>query len=311
MANILVTGGAGFIGSHLTTRFVEMGHHVRVMDDFSTGHRANIAHVMNKVDLHESDLRKLEDCMAACEGIDFVFHQGAIPSVPKSVDNPQASHDANVNGTFNVLRAAVHHKVKRVVYAASSSAYGDTEESPKHEGIKPTPLSPYAVQKYAGENYCRAFFECYGLETLSMRYFNVFGARQDPKSQYAAAIPAFVTAILRDEPPTIFGDGEQTRDFTYIDNVVEGNILAMKVDRMQGQVVNVACGGQISVNQVIAAINKVLGKDVKPNHVDRRPGDVRHSCAAIGLAKELLGYEPIVDFEEGLRRAIDYYKTLV
>jgi len=310
MANILVTGGAGFIGSHLTTRFVELGHSVRVLDDFSTGHRENIAHVADKIDLHERDLRSLDDCMNACDGIDYVFHEGAIPSVPKSVDDPQASHDANINGTFNMLRAATHHKIKRFIYAASSSAYGDTEESPKHEGMKATPLSPYAAQKHTGETYCLAFFECYGLETLSVRYFNVFGTRQDPKSQYAAAIPAFCTAILNGEPPLIYGDCEQTRDFTYIDNIVHGNVLAMEVKETRGQSVNVACGGQISVNQVIAAINDALGTSVKPKYVARRTGDVLHSCAAIGLAKELLGYDPTVSFEEGLRLAIDYYKTL-
>jgi UDP-glucose 4-epimerase len=239
-----------------------------------------------------------------------VFHEAAVPSVPKSVDDPQTSHDANINGTFNVLRAAVARKVRRVIYAASSSAYGDTEVSPKNEGIRPDPLSPYAAQKLAGETYARAFFACYGLETISLRYFNVFGARQDPASQYAAAIPAFVSAIIRGTPPTVYGDGEQTRDFTYIDNVVHANMLAMDVDRTSGQCVNVASGGAVSVNQAIATINRVLGTNVRPRYAPARTGDVRHSSADIRLARELLGYQPIVDFEEGLRRAIEYYKEL-
>ncbi len=310
MANVLVTGGAGFIGSHLTTALVERGHVVRVLDDFSTGSHGNLAHLDDRFDLIEGDMRDPAQCLEACRDVEWVFHQAAIPSVPKSVDDPQASHDVNVNGTFNILRAAVERKVRRVIYAASSSAYGDTAESVKHERIMPEPLSPYAVQKLMGEAYARAFSECFGLETISLRYFNVFGSRQNPRSQYAAAIPAFVTAILRGEPPTIYGDGEQTRDFSYIDNVVRANMLAMEVKRTRGEVVNVACGCAISVNAVIAAINRLLGTDVAPHHVPSRPGDVRHSCADVALAKELLGYEPLVTFEEGLRRAIDYYSRI-
>ena len=310
MANVLVTGGAGFIGSHLATRFVELEHHVRVFDDFSTGHRENLAHLDGRIELLEADMRHPQDCQRACTDIDFVFHEAAIPSVPKSVEEPQASHDANVSGTFNMLRAAVDHKVRRFIYAASSSAYGDTDVSPKHEGIRPDPLSPYAVQKLAGEHYARAFFECYGLETISLRYFNVFGARQDPESQYAAVIPAFVMAILRGESPTVYGDGEQTRDFTYVDNVVHGNLLAMEAEKTHGETVNVACGGEFSVNRVVAEINRLLGTNVEPQHVDPRPGDVRHSCADIRLAGKLLGYEPTVTFEDGLRRVIEYYRSL-
>jgi len=310
MANYLVTGGAGFIGSHLTTRLADLGHSVRVFDNFSTGKRSNLEHVAGTVDIFEGDLRYPEECLRACHDIDVVFHEAAIPSVPMSLENPQDSHDANVTGTFNMLRAAHQQKVKRFIYAGSSSAYGDTEESPKHEGIVPAPLSPYAVQKLAGEHYCRAFYECYGLETISLRYFNVFGPRQDPKSQYAAAIPAFVTLILRDQQPTVFGDGTQTRDFTYIDNVVHGNILAAQVKRIRGEVVNLACGVRISVNQVIFRINELLGKDVPTNFVERRPGDILHSCADIRMARELLGFEPQIDFEEGLSRAIDYYRSI-
>ena len=311
MANVLVTGGAGFIGSHLTTELAERGHSVRVLDDFSTGRRDNLAHLEDRFDLIEGDIRDPAKCREACAGIEFIFHQAAIPSVPKSVDDPQASHDANINGTFNILCAAVEGKVRRFIYAASSSAYGDTAESPKHERIRPEPLSPYAVQKLTGEQYARAFFQCFGLETISMRYFNVFGARQAPGSEYAAAIPAFVSAILRGEPPIVYGDGEQTRDFTYIDNVVHANILAMEADRTCAEVVNVACGRAISVNQVITAINRLLGTQVAPRHAPPRRGDVLHSCADVSLAKELLGYRPLVSFEDGLSLAIDYYRELV
>jgi nucleoside-diphosphate-sugar epimerase len=310
MANILVTGGAGFIGSHLATRFVELGHRVCVFDNLSTGHRSNLLHLGGRVELIEADLRDAEACLKACKGIEFVFHEAALGSVPKSVEDPQTYHDVNINGTFNILRAAVGQKVRRFIYAGSSSAYGDSEESPKHEAMCPQPLSPYAVQKLTGEEYARAFHVCYGLETITLRYFNVFGPRQDPKSQYAAAIPAFVSAILHGQSPTIYGDGEQSRDFTYIDNVVDGNVLAMSAKKACGEVVNVACGGQITVNQVIAAINKALGTNVRPQYVDPRPGDVRHSCADIRLATTLLGFRPKVSFEDGLRRAIDYYRSI-
>ena len=311
MANVLVTGGAGFIGSHLATRMVELGHRTRVLDNFETGHRRNLEHLTGRIELIEADIRDPSACARSCQGIDYVFHEAALGSVPKSVDEPRDSHDININGTFNVLLAAAERKVRRVIYAGSSSAYGDTEESPKHEGINPAPLSPYAVQKLTGEEYCRVFSECFGLETITLRYFNVFGTRQDPASQYAAAIPAFVTAMLRGERPTVFGDGEQSRDFTYVDDVVEGNRLAMEAGRTRGETVNVACGGSITVNQVIAAVNRVLGTRIEPAYADPRPGDVRHSSADIGLAQRLLGFRPAVPFEEGLRRAVDYYRSLV
>lgn len=311
MHHILVTGGSGFIGSHLTTRLIEEGHRVRVLDDFSSGRMINLAHVAEQYDLIEGDIRDWETCEAACEGVDFVFHQAAIGSVPKSIDDPQPSHEVNINGTFHLLRAAASHQVKRFIYAGSSSAYGDTEVSPKHEGLTPNPLSPYAVQKLTGEYYCRAFSSCFGLETITLRYFNVFGDRQDPRSQYAAAIPAFVTAMLLGQAPTVYGDGEQSRDFTHIDNVVEANLLAMKAERTSGESVNIACGGQITINEVIRRLNEVIGVQVEAKHVDPRPGDVRHSCADISLARKLLGYEPRVSFGEGLERAIEYYKSIV
>ncbi len=311
MADYLVTGGAGFIGSHLVAHLVDQGHTVRVLDNFSSGNRENLAEVAGSIELIEGDIRDAAQCMSACRDVEVVFHEAAIPSVPTSVDNPAASHDANINGTFNMLMAARDCKCRRLIYAASSSAYGDTPTSPKHEAIMPEPLSPYAVQKLAGEHYARAFYECFGLETLSVRYFNVFGQRQSPKSQYAAAIPAFVTGILAGEPPTVYGDGEQTRDFTFIDNVVHANVLAAEAEETHGECVNVACGEGISVNAVIARINELLGTDVQPEHVAPRQGDVRHSLADISLARKLIGFEPKVLFEDGLRRAIDYYASLV
>lgn len=308
MANYLVTGGAGFIGSHIVERLVADGQRVRVLDDFSSGKRENLAPFASQIEIMEGDLRRPEDCRRACDGIEVVYHEGAVPSVPKSVADPATSHQANVDGTFNLLMAARDAGCRRVIYAASSSAYGDQPELPKRETACPAPLSPYAVNKLVGEHYLRTFFLCYGLETISLRYFNVFGPRQDPKSQYAAAIPAFVSAILKNEPPTIFGDGEQTRDFTYIDNVVHANILAAQAPRTEGQVVNVACGESVTINQIIRIINEQLGKQVKPKHVPERAGDVKHSLAAIDLARQVIGYEPIVSFAEGLRRAIEWYQ---
>jgi len=310
MGKYLVTGGAGFIGSHLTTRLVEKGHSVRVLDDLSSGKVENLSSVAGSVELITGDIRDPEQCRRACDGIEIVFHEAAIPSVPKSVDHPAASHDANINGTFNMLMAAAAQKCRRVIYAASSSAYGNSEVSPKHEGLATAPLSPYAVQKLAGEMYGRAFYECFGLETLSIRYFNVFGPRQDPRSQYAAAIPAFVSCILVDQSPTIYGDGEQTRDFTYVDNVVHGNLLAAEAAKTCGQTINIACGRKISVNQIIQEINNLLGKNVQPKYVPVRKGDVKHSLADISRAQKLIGYEPKVHFDEGLRLAIDYYASV-
>ena len=310
MANCLVTGGAGFIGSHLVRGLLAEGHSVRVFDNYSSGKRENLYEVADRIDLFEGDLRYPEEILRACRGMELIFHQAAIPSVPRSVENPGESHDTNITGTFNLLQAAVQQKCRRLIYAASSSAYGDLKESPKHERMVPQPLSPYAVQKLTGELYCRTFYECWRLETISLRYFNVFGPRQDPESDYAAAIPAFVTAILSGQPPTVYGDGDQTRDFTYVDNVVHGNLLAAKMPKAQGQVVNLACGERISVNEVILTISEFLGRGIRPVHKKARPGDVRHSTADIRLATKLLGFKPKVSFPEGLSRAIDYYKSL-
>lgn len=310
MANYLVTGGGGFIGSHLVHGFLEQGHAVRVLDDFSSGRRENLTEVADQVDILEGDMRDPAICAQACQDIDVVFHEAAIPSVPVSVEKPVPSHEANITGTFNMLLAAKDRKCRRFIYAASSSAYGESPVSPKHEELKPTPLSPYAVQKLAGELYLRAFYECYGLETFGIRYFNVFGPRQNPKSQYAAAIPAFVTAILANEPPKVYGDGEQTRDWTYVENVVHANTLAAEAKQTRGDVVNAACGEQISVNAIIARINELLDKDIQPNYLPPRAGDIKHSLADNALAKKLIGYEPKILFEDGLRRAIDYYAGL-
>jgi len=309
MTRYLITGGAGFIGSHLVERLVAEGQSVRVLDNFATGKRANLASFADKIELIEGDLRNPDDCRTACEGIDIVFHEGAVPSVPLSVQDPVTSHEANIDGTFNILMATRDAKCRRLIYAASSSAYGDQPESPKRESAKPSPLSPYAVNKLIGEYYGQAFYQCWGLETIALRYFNVFGPRQDPKSQYAAAIPAFVTAILRGESPIVYGDGEQTRDFTYIENVVHANLLAAQAPRTQGEVINIACGQSITINQIIRQINAVLGKDIEIDYHDERPGDVKHSLADVSLAKQVIGYEPVVTFEEGLRRAIEWYRV--
>jgi nucleoside-diphosphate-sugar epimerase len=280
-----------------------------VLDNLSTGRIENLDPVRDRIEFIRDDMRDPGVCGRACRDIEIVFHQAAVPSVPRSVENPRESHDANLTGTFNMLMAARDAGCRRFIMAASSSAYGELEVSPKVETLLPQPLSPYAMAKLGGELYCNVFFQCYGLETIALRYFNVFGPRQDPKSTYAAAIPAFVTAILNDRSPTVFGDGEQTRDFTFIANVVQANLLAAGASQVRGEVVNIGNGAQISVNQVIRRINELLGKDVKQVYADPRPGDVRHSLADITKARELLGYKASVDFDEGLRRSIDYYRN--
>jgi len=303
----LVTGGAGFIGSHLVERLVADGATVRVLDNFSTGKRANLAPFLSRIELIEGDIREAEACARACHGVEVVFHEAALPSVPKSLADPVTTHDVNVNGTLNMLVAAREAGARRFIYAASSSAYGETPTLPKVETIPPEPLSPYAVQKLLGEQYCQVFSRCYGLQTLSLRYFNVFGPRQDPASQYAAAIPAFVTAILQGEPPVVYGDGEQTRDFTYVDNVVHANLLGAAAKRTQGEVLNIGCGEHVSVNQVIREINRLLRREVQPRYAPARTGDIRDSWADIRLARRMLNYQPTVGFAEGLSRTIDWY----
>ncbi|HUV63720.1 MAG TPA: SDR family oxidoreductase [Sedimentisphaerales bacterium] len=308
MEKFLVTGGAGFIGSNICRKLVSQGGFVRVLDNLLTGKKSNLAGIFENIEFVEADMGDSEIARAAMKDIDVVLHQGALPSVPRSVDDPALTHKHCVDATFTLLMAARDADVKRFVYAASSSAYGDAPTSPKVETMRPNPLSPYAVGKLVGEYYCSVFSGVFGLETVSLRYFNVFGPYQDPSSQYAAAIPAFVTAILKNQPPTIYGDGEQSRDFTYIDNVVEANVLAARAKRTNGEVVNVACGQAVSVNAIIDMINQQLGKNVKPTYAPARPGDVKHSLADITLARELIAFEPVVQFKDGLQRAIDWYR---
>ncbi len=304
----LVTGGAGFIGSNITRKLVSQGCNVRVVDNLLTGKKANLNDVIKQIEFIQADVCDPKVAKQACKDIQVVIHQAALPSVPRSVAEPDATHYHCVDATFNLLLAARDAGVKRFVFAASSSAYGDTPTLPKVETMLPSPLSPYAAAKLMCEYYCSVFYKVYGLETISLRYFNVFGPYQDPTSQYAAAIPAFVTSILKDKPPTIFGDGEQSRDFTYIDNVVHANLLAAEAKQISGQVVNIACGQSVTVNQIIQMINKITSKKIKPLYVDSRPGDVKHSLADISSAKKLIGYEPTVTFESGLENAIKWYR---
>jgi len=307
MNRFLVTGGAGFIGSNICRKLVSQNCFVRVVDNLLTGKKSNLSDIIDKIEFIEADMGHEQVANAAMKDIDVVLHQGALPSVPLSVDNPAATHKHCVDATFTLLLAARDSGVKRFVYAASSSAYGDTPALPKVESMIPAPLSPYAVGKLTGEYYCSVFYHVYHLETISLRYFNVFGPYQNPKSQYAAAIPAFVTSILKNESPTIYGDGEQSRDFTYIDNVVEANLLAARAERTQGQVINIACGCAVTINEIINMINLSLGKNIKPVYTDPRPGDVKHSLAEITSAHNLIGYKPTMSFEQGLQKAINWY----
>jgi nucleoside-diphosphate-sugar epimerase len=304
----LVTGGAGFIGSNIVEELVRQGERVRILDNFSTGKRKNVAPFLEDIELIEGDLRRLDMVRQATEGVDYILHQGALPSVQKSIDNPLDTDESNVRGTLNLLVAARDAGVKRVVYASSSAVYGDAPTLPKAEEMKPAPLSPYAVSKLAGEHYCQVFYQVYGLETVALRYFNVFGPRQDPTSQYAAVIPKFVAAMLKGEQPVIYGDGEQSRDFSYVTNVVQANLLAATTPGVGGQVFNIACGKRYNLLELVAAINRILGTDIAPIHAAPRVGDVRHSLADITRAKEMLSYQAEVEFEEGLYRLIAWYK---
>jgi len=302
MARYLVTGGAGFIGSHLVETLVARGEDVVVLDSLATGDIGNLASVLKDIQFLQADLRDLGAVRRASRDVDYVLHQGALPSVPRSVQDPIGSNEANVSGTLNVLVAARDAAVRRVIYAGSSSAYGDTPTLPKREDMPPNPLSPYAISKYTGELYCQVFARLYPIETVVLRYFNVFGPRQDPTSQYAAVIPKFLTALQSGQPPTIFGDGEQSRDFTYVANVVKANLLACEAQAATGRVINIACGERVSLNQLVTSMQHILGVDTAPTYGPSRPGDVKHSLADIGLARQLLGYHPEVCLEEGLRR---------
>ena len=308
MPHYLVTGGAGFIGSHLTEELVRRGERVRVADSLITGHRKNLAHVPS-VELLEGDLADLPFATRAVQGIDYVLHQAAIPSVPRSVKDPIESNRANIDSTLNVLVAARDAGVKRVVYAASSSAYGNSLTLPKHEEMPTSPLSPYALQKLVGEQYMQMFTALYGLETVSIRYFNVFGPRQDPSSPYSGVISQFAKTLLEGKAPTIYGDGKQTRDFTYIANVVDGVLRAVTAPAASGQVINVATGSRISLNELFATMRDLVGAKVSVVYGPPRAGDVTDSLADISRARAILGYEPTVSFQEGLRRTIDWYRS--
>jgi len=304
----LVTGGAGFIGSNLARALLEDGRTVRVLDDFSTGFRENLDDIKDDIDLVEGDIRNADTCRRACEGIEIVFHEAAIPSVPRSMEDPQTTFDANTVGTHNMLMAARDRRVRRFVFAASSSAYGEAEELPKRETMPALPVSPYAAAKAAGELYVSTFCRSFGLETVSLRYFNVFGPRQDPTNQYAGVIAAFASRMLRGRQPIIFGDGTQSRDFTYIDNVLAANLLAAKAGEVHGEIVNIGCGEAADLNQMVTVFNEILGTDLDAVHEPPRPGDVKHSLADITAARDLLGYEPQVGFADGLRQTIAWYR---
>jgi len=310
MALCLVTGIAGFIGSSLARALLARGDRVRGIDNFSTGKRENLEEMLEEIDFRDANLADLDGLHAACRGVDYIFHQAAIPSVPKSVLDPLASNRANVDATVHLLVAARDAKVKRVVYAASSSAYGDTPTLPKHEGMPPNPVSPYAVAKLAGEYYMTAFYRCYGLETVSLRYFNIFGPRQDPTSPYSGVLAKFITQMLEGEQPTIFGDGTQSRDFTYIDNAVHANLLAAEAPAsdVAGQVFNVATGERADLNQTFELLKKITSYGGDAGYGPERAGDVKHSLADLSRAEKHLGYRPQVRFEEGLRRTVAWYR---
>jgi nucleoside-diphosphate-sugar epimerase len=313
MALYLITGIGGFIGSSLARELLSRGERVRGLDNFSTGKRENLDEIVARIDLEEADITDLEAMRKACLGVDFVLHHAAIPSVPKSVLDPAGSNRANVDGTVNVLIAARDAKVKRVVYAASSSAYGDTPTLPKHEGMKPDPISPYAVAKLASEQYMISFYRCYGLETVSLRYFNVFGPRQDPSSPYSGVLARFITQMLRGQQPTINGDGEQSRDFTYIDNAVHANLLACRAPASEaaGQVFNIAAGQRITLNDTFRSLETLTSFHGQPHYGPEREGDIKHSLADISKAGAGLGYQPKVDFDEGLRRTVEWYRSML
>jgi len=307
MSTYLVTGGAGFIGSHVVEELVKRGEKVKVLDNFVTGKRENLEGFLDKIELIEGDIRDLDIVRSSINGVDFVLHEAALHSVPKSIDDPISTNEVNVAGTLNVLIAARDRKVRRVVLASSSSIYGEREDLPEREEDRPQPVSPYAASKLAVEYYCSIFSRTFGLETVSLRYFNVFGPKQDPASEYAAVIPKFITCMLKDESPPVHGDGLQSRDFTYIDNVVAATLLATTTKGVSGEVFNIACGKAFTVLDIVSHLNKLLGKSIKPRFTPPRKGDVRHTLADISRVKELLGLKTEVDFEEGLKQTMDWF----
>jgi len=308
----LITGGAGFIGSHIAERLLADGHRVRVLDNLSSGKEENLSGLpgsSDRLELVRGDVRDLDQVRAAMKGTEIVFHEAALGSVPRSVDDPVTTHESNMTGTLNVLLAARDAGVRRLVYASSSSVYGETPVLPKKEDMTPQPLSPYALSKLAGEQYCSVFHHVYGFEAVALRYFNIFGPRQDPESQYAAVIPKFVTAMLDGRRPVVYGDGLQSRDFTYVDNVVEANLLASQAEGIAGRAFNVACGGRYTLLDLLARLNEIAGTQVEPVHQAARAGDVRDSQASVDAAQQAFGYRVVVDFEEGLRRTVDWYRN--
>lgn len=309
MDRYLVTGGAGFIGSHIAEELATKDFFVRIVDNFLTGKEENIASFLDTVELLRGDIRDLELCREAVKDVDYVLHQAALPSVPRSVEDPLLTNAINIKGTLNILLASKETSVKKVVFASSSSVYGDDEHLPKKEGLEGNPLSPYAVTKLAGEKYCQVFSEIYGLPTVCLRYFNVFGPRQDPFSQYAAVIPNFITRLISDEAPTIHGDGEQSRDFTYVANVVEANLQAAHVADVSGQIFNLGNGVRTTVNGLAKTLTELIGKNIEPKHEEERPGDVRHSFADITKAESLLNYAPRVSLKDGLLRTIEWFSN--
>lgn len=307
MSTFLVTGGAGFIGSNLAISLVESGHRVKVLDDFSTGRLDNLQPVLKEIELFRADLRNLDDVRRATAGVEVVFHQGALPSVPRSVADPLTTNEVNVTGTLNVFIASRDAGVRRVVYASSSSVYGNSDVLPKVETMTVRPMSPYAASKLAGEYYAKIFHELYGLETVGLRYFNVFGPRQDPKSEYAAVIPRFISALLEKKSPVVFGDGEQSRDFTFIDDVVKANLCSCQSDGVSGEVFNIAGGNRITLNHLLAVLMDIIGCDMEVIYADPRPGDVKHSLAGIDKASDMLGYISKTVLEEGLRVTVEWF----
>jgi nucleoside-diphosphate-sugar epimerase len=310
MPNVLVTGGAGFIGSNLTEALLKKGHQVRILDNFSTGKRENL--IFNRDDLSlevlEGDIRDFTVCQKAMKEIEYVFHQAALPSVPQSVEDPLTANSVNVGGTLNILLAARDAGVKRLIYASSCAIYGDDPTLPKKEDMIPMPLSPYALQKYIGEHYGRLFFQLYGLEAVSLRYFNVFGPKQDPNSIYSAVIPRFIDALLQGRSPIVFGDGGQSRDFIYIENVVQANLLAMDAKHLHGEVINIASGERRSLNQLLDVLKEILGSKVSPIHQEARKGDIKHSLADIQKGKKILNYDPQVGINVGLKKTVEYFQ---
>ena len=308
MNKYLVTGGAGFIGSHIAGELVRKGYSVRVIDNFSTGKRENISSFLDEIELVEADIREFKSCREVVEGMDFVLHQAALTSVPFSIEDPLLTNEVNITGTLNLLLASRNAKVQRLIFASSAAVYGDDSRLPKTENMEGLPISPYALSKRVGEMYCQLFSRLYGLSTVCLRYFNIFGPRQDPFSQYASVIPNFIGKMLKEEKPSVFGDGEQSRDFLYVSNAVDANILASRASEVSGEVFNIAGGEKTTVNSLVKELNEVLGKEIKPAYDDPRSGDIKHSYADISKARKMLKYEPTVSFSKGLNETVGWYR---